>query len=230
MSEKFEFPFAAGSVAAAVVPAARLRTTMSLTPPAVSPGRRLNVPAGASNETTWPSALMAERSVVPFAWTPPAFTAASVVVPAAMSRTTTSEALLPSFGKRFVASPLPNDDRPPVEGDVRVAEHARVRLLAARAHRDQRHRAGRQVLAEDVLVGVGVRRGEVRGRGGEDDVAPVAGDGELDVLDVLGVHGRVRHGARRARRGQQPWCQRRGRARRAGRCCWSRPPSGPPPR
>ncbi len=113
MSGKPEPALAVGSLAPAVVPAARLRTTTSLAPAGESPGSRLEVPAGTSIATTWPSALMAERSVVPFAWTPPAFTAASVVVPAAMSRTTTSEALLPSFGKRFVAAPLPKDTARP---------------------------------------------------------------------------------------------------------------------
>jgi hypothetical protein len=60
-----------------------------------------------------PSALIAERSVVPFAWSPAAFTATRAVVPAPMSRTTMSEALLASFGNRFVDVPLPNETTRP---------------------------------------------------------------------------------------------------------------------
>ena len=107
---------AVGSLAPAVVPAARLRTTESLTSPAgVSPGRRLFVPVGASNATTLPSALIAGRSVVPFACTPAAFTAASTVVPAAMSRTTTSAS--PTFASgaiKLVAVPVVNAIRVPL--------------------------------------------------------------------------------------------------------------------
>src|SRR5262245_40327395 len=101
-----------GSLAAVVVPAARLRTNTSFAAP-VSPGTTSSVPAGASNATNRPSALIAERSVVLFGTPPPTLTAARVVVPAGTSRTTMSEALLPSSGKRLVAAPLPNDTREP---------------------------------------------------------------------------------------------------------------------
>ena len=113
MSGKPDPVAAVGSLAPAVVPAARFRTTMSLKPIAESLGRRLNVPVGASKATTWPSALIADRSVVPLAWTPAALWAARTVVPAAMSRTTMSEASLPSPGNRLVASPLPNETARP---------------------------------------------------------------------------------------------------------------------
>jgi hypothetical protein len=96
----------AGSLTAAVVPAARSRTKTSLAPP-VSPGTTSFVPAGASNATKRPSALIAGRSVVPFGSPPTDRTEAAVVVPAGMSRTATSEALLPSPGIRLAAWPVP---------------------------------------------------------------------------------------------------------------------------
>ena len=113
MSGKPE-PFGAeGSLAPAVVPAARFRTTTSLPLP-VSPGRRLFAVRTASKATTRPSALMLGRSVSPLACTPAAFTAASVVTPATRSRTTTSDvAPLASPGKRFVAWPDVNATRVP---------------------------------------------------------------------------------------------------------------------
>ena len=91
--------------------------------------------------------------------------------------------------------------------------------------RDQIHRAGDEVLAEDVLVRVGVLRGQVGGRGGEHHVAAVARDRELDVSDVLRVDGGVRRHAGRVRRGEGRGARRPGPARRA-----ETPPVGTPVR
>ncbi len=114
MSGKPEPVALVGSLAAASVPAARLRAKTSLPRLRASPGSRLKVPAGASKATTRPSALIAGRSVVPLACTPAVVRAASAVVPAATSRTTTSDALLPSPANRLVARPLVKATASPV--------------------------------------------------------------------------------------------------------------------
>ena len=114
MSGKPEPLVLVGSLAGASVPAARLRTKTSLPRLRASPGSRLKVPAGASKATNRPSALIAGRSVVLLACTPVVVLATRAVEPAEMSRTTTSDALLLSLGKRFVASPLVNATTSPV--------------------------------------------------------------------------------------------------------------------
>ena len=114
MSGKPEPVALVGSLAGVSVPAARLRTKTSLPRRSASLGSRLKVPVGASKATTRPSALIAGRSVVLLAWTPAVVLPARTVVPALMSRTTTSDALLVSLGKRFVAWPLVKATTSPV--------------------------------------------------------------------------------------------------------------------
>ncbi len=185
-----------GSLPPAVVPAARLRTTTSFPRASASPGSRLKVPVGASKATTLPSALIAERSVVPFAWAPPWLCAARAVVPGAEVAHHDVGGVVAVGGEEVRRGPAAERDAPAIVGDVRVAEDGRVRLLAGRVHGHECDVARLKVLAVDVLAGVGVRGRQVGGERGEDDVPPVPRDRELDVPDVLGVDRRVRRLAR----------------------------------
>ena len=106
MSEKPAPPGVApvvATVARTVVPAARSRTRMS---PGCSPGTRSVVVAPPSNETTRPSALMAGWSVAPLGRAPPVLCETRVLVLAERSRSTTSDWLSTSPGKRLVAGPV----------------------------------------------------------------------------------------------------------------------------
>ena len=124
------------------------------------------------------------------------------MVPAGTSRTTMSDASLPSPSIRLVAEPVRNATRAPSAETSGSPSTPALAFTPAELTETSVTAPDAMSLRKTSLVGVGVRGREVRRRGREHDVAPVGGDRELDVRRVLGVHVRVGRSARRRGRGQ----------------------------
>ena len=172
--------------------------------------------AGASNATARPSAEIAERSVVPFACTPAVVWAASTVVPAATSRTTTSELQRCRRRPRRGWSRYPTRTRPGCRRTRRPGRRRPPALAFCPAEFTEIRSTApvvRSLRKTSLFASVSSGR-EVGGRGREHHVAAVARDRELDVADVLRVRRRRSPPLppRSRRRGSS--CPRRGPARR----------------